>query len=149
MERGFTRVYGWNFLKTLKRKALAKIEAHPGIADPQRVLAARTLWEFDDAFTSVVHGFRDAADYYARSSSLQYLARIRVPTLLLSARDDPFHPPSVLEDVSAVAAENPALHTEFTARGGHVGFIEGTAPWRTVNYAERRIVQFCASRLAQ
>jgi uncharacterized protein len=147
MERGFTRVYGWNFVKTLKRKAMEKLERHPGIADPARILAARTLWEFDDAFTSVVHGFRDAADYYAQSSSLRFLSQIRVPTLLLSSRDDPFHPPAVLGDVARIAAGNPSLALEFTERGGHVGFLEGARPWRTANYAERRIVDFGANVL--
>lgn len=149
IERGFARVYGWNFLKTLKRKALAKIARYPGIADPARVLAARTLWEFDDAFTSVVHGFVDAADYYKRSSSIRYLEHICIPTLLLSARDDPFHPTDVLEEVSRIAAANPSLVLEFTDRGGHVGFVEGEFPWRTSNYAERRIVEFGAGVLEQ
>lgn len=148
MERGFTRLYGWNFLKSLKRKALAKIEQHPGIASRERVIAARSLWEFDDAFTSVAHGFRDAADYYQQSSSIRFLERIHVPTLLLSARDDPFHPSDVLDDVARIATTNPALRIEFTDRGGHVGFLEGTHPWRTANYAERRIVHFCESMLA-
>ncbi|MEO6445404.1 MAG: alpha/beta fold hydrolase [Gemmatimonadaceae bacterium] len=147
MELGFTRLYGYNFLKSLKRKALLKIEQHPGIADSAQVLAARTLWEFDDAFTSVVHGFQDAADYYYRSSSIRYLDRIRVPTLLLSARDDPFHPPAVLDDVQQLVRGNPALHTEFTDRGGHVGFVEGVHPWRVSYYAERRMLDFGASTL--
>ncbi len=147
MEIGFARVYGWNFLRTLKRKALLKIARHPGIADRKRVLAAQTLWDFDDAFTSVVHGFRDAADYYARSSSIQLLSSVRVPTLLLSSRDDPFHPPTVLDDVSEIAACNPSLVLEFTERGGHVGFLEGTHPWKTSNYAERRMVDFGAAVL--
>jgi uncharacterized protein len=149
MERGFTRLYGWNFLKSLKRKALEKLDQHPGIANRDRVIAARTLWEFDDAFTAVAHGFRDAADYYQRSSSIHFLDRIRVPTLLLSARDDPFHPYEVLDDVARIADANSALRTEFTDRGGHVGFLEGAHPWRTANYAERRIVHFCESMLAE
>ncbi|MEO7963080.1 MAG: alpha/beta fold hydrolase [Gemmatimonadaceae bacterium] len=147
MERGFARVYGWNFLKTLKRKALEKLERHPNIADRDRILSARTLWEFDDAFTSIVHGFRDAADYYAQSSSMRFLSTIRVPTLLLSSRDDPFHPPSVLDQVAQIAAGNPSLTLEFTDRGGHVGFLEGAHPLRTANYSERRIVDFGASVL--
>ena len=148
MELGFSRIYGKNFLKSLKRKAVEKIALHPGIADTNRVLSARTLWEFDDAFTSVVHGFTDAADYYFRSSSIRFLDRIRVPTLLLSSRDDPFHPPAVLDDVACIVRNNPSLHSEFTSRGGHVGFVEGPHPWRTSYYAERRMVDFGALQLA-
>lgn len=144
---GFSRVYAWNFLKSLKAKALEKIRQHPGLADPTRVLAADSLWAFDDAYTSVTHGFIDAADYYFRSSSIRYLARIRVPTLLLSSRDDPFHPPQMLDDVARIAAGNPALHLEFTARGGHVGFIEGSTPRHARYYMERRIADFATERL--
>ena len=148
IDSGFSRVYAWNFLTTLKAKALDKIRQHPGLADPARVAAADSLWSFDDAYTSVAHGFIDAADYYYRSSSIRYLHTIRVPTLLLSARDDPFHPPEVLNDVARIASRNPALQLEFTARGGHVGFVEGTRPGRVRYYAERRIAEFGTSHLA-
>lgn len=148
IDRGLSRVYAWNFLKSLKVKALEKIRQHPSIADPDRVRAANSLWAFDDAFTSVVHGFTDAADYYFRSSSIRYLPGIRVPTLLLSAYDDPFHPPQVLDDVARIAAGNPSLHLEFTARGGHVGFVEGASPTRVSYYMERRIPDFAAAQFA-
>ncbi len=145
--RGFSRLYAWNFLRSLKAKAMAKFGQHPHIADPGRVQRARSLWDFDDAFTSVVHGFVDAADYYYRSSSIRFLSQIRVPTLLLSARDDPFHPPQVLDDVARLASANSALHLEFTEHGGHGGFVEGSAPWRARYYAERRIVDFAKDQL--
>lgn len=147
IDGGFARLYSRNFLRTLKAKALEKIRRHPGLADPARVAAADSLWAFDDAFTSVVHGFTDAADYYFRSSSIRYLHAIRVPTLLLSARDDPFHPSGVLDDVARIARDNASLHLEFTQRGGHVGFVEGPHPARAVYYAERRIIQFGSAHL--
>lgn len=148
IERGFARLYARNFLRSLKAKALEKLEQYPGLADPARVAAANTLWSFDDAFTSVVHGFTDAADYYFRSSSIRYLQQIEVPTLLLSARDDPFHPPEVLDDVRRIAHRNPTLHLEFTERGGHAGFVEGRHPARASYYMERRIVDFGTAQLA-
>jgi predicted alpha/beta-fold hydrolase len=147
IDRGFARLYAWNFLRSLKAKAIAKIRQHPRIADPARVEGADSLWDFDDAFTSVVHGFVDAADYYFRASSIRYLAGIRVPTLLLSARDDPFHPPQVLDDVARLAAANPALLLEITAHGGHGGFVEGSVPWRVRYYVERRLVTFAKDQL--
>lgn len=143
-----SRFYSRRFLRTLRTKALAKVARFPDLADEAAVRNARTLWDFDDAFTSVVHGFRDAADYYARSSSIGFLAGIRVPTLLLSAGDDPFHPPEVLADVARIARDNAALQPEFVPVGGHVGFVEGGVPWRTSSYCERRAVEFGAERLA-
>ena len=148
IDQGVSRVYSRRFLRSLKIKALAKIARHPGIADPDVIAGVRTLWDFDNVFTGPVHGFAGAEDYYSRSSSINFLAAIRVPTLLLSARDDPFHPTGLLDEVEAIARGNPALHTEFVARGGHVGFVEGTTPWRTSSYSERRAVEFAESVLA-
>jgi hypothetical protein len=145
--QGFSRVYERSFLRSLRRKALAKLKTFPDLASSSAVAASRTLWEFDDAFTSVAHGFRDATDYYTQSSSIRYLPSIRVPTLLLSARDDPFHVPDTLEEVERIAIQNSALVAEFHPHGGHVGFVEGTSPRAVRYYAERRIAEFCGERL--
>lgn len=148
IDQGLSRIYSRRFLRSLKVKALEKIARHPGIADPRAVAAAPTLWDFDDVFTGPVHGFAGAEDYYARSSSIHFLASIRVPTLLLSARDDPFHPAGLLDEVERIARNNPFLTLEFVKRGGHVGFIEGSSPWTVSSYAERRAVEFGDSVLA-
>jgi len=79
------------------------------------------------------------ASAYCFSSSLRWLDRIRVPTLLLSAADDPFLPPEVLDEVRAATRENDALHCEFLEQGGHVGFIAGNLPWRPLYWAEWRV----------
>ena len=89
-----------------------------------------------------MHGFAGATDYYSRSSSLAFLGRVRVPTLLLSAMNDPFLPPSVLERARDSASGNPALSVEFVPRGGHVGFVTGSVPWRARYYAEQRVFEF-------
>lgn len=141
--------YARRFLRTLRAKALDKVARFPGLADAGAIRRAPTLWAFDDAYTSVVHGFRDAADYYAQSSSLQFLDRIRVPTLLLSAHDDPFHPPDVLDRVRDIGQDNPHLHPEFVPVGGHVGFVEGDLPWNTTSYGDRRAVEFGALHVAR
>lgn len=138
---GFSRLYQWNFLRSLKRKAREKVSQHAGLGDATLLDSLTTMWEFDDRFTAPLHGFRDAADYYARSSSMGFLTRIRRPTLLLSAQDDPFHSPEVLRDVEAIAANNPFVTTEFHERGGHVGFVGG-APWRPTYYVESRVASF-------
>ncbi len=144
--KGFARVYESSFLRSLKRKTLAKLEQYPDLTDPDRLARSRSIYDFDDAVTAPVHGFRNADDYYARSSSLGYLASVRVPTLLLSAIDDPFLPPEVLGEVQAVAARAPALMLEFVPRGGHVGFVMGP-PWRPFYYAEWRVAEFLANVL--
>ena len=147
LDRGFSRVYQAHFLRSLRRKALEKSTRFPEAIRAEVVLRPRTLYDFDDLVTAPVHGFRDADDYYTRSSSLPYLARIRVRTLLLSARDDPFLPSDVLDEVRDVARANPSLHPEFVERGGHVGFIAGSLPWRPFYYAEWRVAEFLASAI--
>jgi predicted alpha/beta-fold hydrolase len=124
LAQGFNRVYTRHFLATLKPKALAKLARHPGLADRARIVAARTLFEFDDAYTGPVHGFAGAADYWRRASARPWLRGIRIPTLLLVAANDPFVPPAALPRTSELS---PAIRFECPAAGGHVGFLD--APW--------------------
>ena len=126
------RLYVAQFLRTLKKKT-----ARPDIAlliDLERVLRARTFWEFDESATGPLHGFTGADDYYARSSSIRFLDRITTPVLALNAEDDPFIPAEVL--LRAKAAASPAIDFRITRGGGHVGFIGGRAPWRCEYWAE-------------
>ena len=141
IDRGFARVYQANFLRSLRRKAIEKQRRFPNALRPEAIARARTIWAFDDAVTAPIHGFRDAADYYAKSSSLGFLAGIRVPTLLLSAIDDPFLPAEILDDVATIASSNSALTVELTPNGGHVGFVSGS-PWRPRYYLEERVLAF-------
>lgn len=144
IERGFSRVYGRHFLRSLRRKAVAKGAVYPDLPPAADVERVRTLWEFDDRVTAPIHGFTDAADYYARSSALGYLAGIRVPTLLVSAEDDPFLPADVLGEVREIARGNEYLRTSFHAHGGHVGFVGGPTPGRAVFWAEQEAARFVA-----
>jgi uncharacterized protein len=142
LEQGFSRVYVRHFVKGLKRKAREALEAHPNLpVDRARLEAARSFWEFDDVFTAPVHGFAGADDYYSRSSSLNFLDRVGVPSLLYSAVDDPFLPASVLDKVRAVAAGNPMLHHEFTPSGGHVGWVSGS-PFSPVYHMEPHVTNW-------
>lgn len=148
ISRGFSRIYERHFLRTLRRKAVEKLARFPRLFDDGAMRAAQTLYEFDDSVTAPVHGFRDAHDYYARSSSLHYLERIRCPTLLLNARDDPFLPRAVLDEVEKIARNNPWITAEFHEHGGHVGFVTGL-PWRPGYYAERRVGEFLARAMRE
>ncbi len=147
LERGFSKVYVRHFVRGLKRKALAAMDAHPTLpVERTRVAAARTFWEFDDAFTAPVHGFAGADDYYTRSSSLGFLGRIRRPALLFSAVDDPFLPATVLDEVQRVARENSRLHPDFTPTGGHVGWVSGS-PLKPRYYMEAHVTSWLARHL--
>lgn len=137
-------VYTRYFMRTLRKKMLAKGPLLDDICDPVRVRAARTLREFDDAATAPIHGFEDAADYYARSSSGGYVAGIRVPTLVIHALDDPFLP---RERVPLPALDgNPAITPLISEHGGHVGFVGGTVT-RPEFWAEERLAAFLSAGL--
>jgi uncharacterized protein len=143
IDRGFSRVYSRRFLRSLIAKALAKRTRYPDrFPSAEAIGGIRSLWEFDDRITGPLHGFRDALDYYTQASSLQYVHAARVPLLLVSAVDDPFLPPAVLDEVRARAAENPLVSVEFMSRGGHVGFVSGTTPWRTHPWLASRVPTF-------
>lgn len=146
---GFSRFYQRFFLGSLRRKAQEKATRFPDLAPLDKISALRTLEDFDNLITGPLHGFRDAKDYYQRSSSLPYLKHIRLRTLLLSAVDDPMLPPEVLDEVRDAARHNPALHIEFVKKGGHAGFITGFWPWRPFYYAEYRVGEFFAKSFAQ
>jgi predicted alpha/beta-fold hydrolase len=144
---GISRIYDRHFLRTLRPKAMAKLRQFPDLFDRSRLDRATSIYDFDDAVTAPVHGFADAHDYYSRSSSLGWISRVRVPTLLLSAVDDPFLPADVLDEVRAIAKVNDALTVEFTKHGGHVGFIAGRWPWRPFYFAEWRACEFLQAGL--
>jgi len=142
LDRGLNRMlYVRHFLATLKPKALAKGISFPGLYDTARVRAARTFYDFDNLVTAPLHGFRDTDDYWTRASSVPWLGRIRVPTLLLNARNDPFLPEHVLE--AAAREASPALLLEFPASGGHAGFLSGPFPGRHT-WLPQRIFGFLA-----
>jgi uncharacterized protein len=123
--RGFNRqVYTRMFLRTMKAKALRKLVQHPGLFSRERMLAARDLYEFDDVFTAPLHGFRDTDDYWARGSAKPHLHRIRIPALVLNARNDPFVPAASLPR----RAPGPQVSLWQPEQGGHVGFPGGHWP---------------------
>jgi predicted alpha/beta-fold hydrolase len=133
------RLYVARFLRTLKAKALRR----DGL-DGDAVRRARTFREFDDAATAPLHGFRDAADYYAQSSSIDYLGKITTPVLCINAADDPFLPREVLDRARAIAS--PSIEWRVTDCGGHTGFIAGSAPWRCEYWAEELMVEWLLQR---
>ena len=129
LDRGLNRLlYTRMFLSTLKPKTLAKLEAFPELVDAGGVRSARTFREFDDLVTARLHGFRDVDHYWTSSASGPYLGGIRVPTLLLNARNDPFLPEHAL--LAAARAPSADVLLEFPASGGHVGFMTGPFPGR-------------------
>ena len=141
---GFNRqVYTRMFLRSMKPKALRKWAQHPGLFDRTRLLAARDLYDFDNVFTAPLHGFRDTDDYWRRGSAKPHLHRIRVPALVLNARNDPFVPASCLPHGREVGA---FVTLWQPAHGGHVGFPGGRWPGH-VHTLPEQVMGWMAQRL--
>jgi hypothetical protein len=140
IDRGLNRLYASHFLQTLKPKALAMAQRFPGRIDAGAVARVRSMWAFDDVVTSRLHGFADTADYWTRASCKPWLASIRVPTLVLNARNDPFVPGASLPRQAEVSAH---VVLEQPAQGGHVGFMTGPMPGR-LDWLPNRLVAFFA-----
>ena len=137
LNQGASRFYQWHLLRSMQAKFAAKFRARPAPLAVPYPRAFTTFWAFDDAVTAPLHGFRDAAEYYARSSSRAWLAHIAIPTLIVHAANDPFVPASAIPDAWELA---PLVTLELAAGGGHVGFVAGWLPGRARYWLEARIV---------
>jgi len=123
---GFNRlVYTRMFLNTMVPKALMKLRQFPGLFDASALESARTLYEFDNVFTAPLHGFKNTEDYWARGSAKPHLHRIRIPALVVNARNDPFVPAWCLPHRKEVGQHVTLWQP---AHGGHVGFPHGRIP---------------------
>lgn len=137
---GFARQYQQRLLDSLKDMVRRKHARLPvsAPADLDAALAARDFFEFDDAFTAPLNGYRDAEDYYARAACGQYLPLIQRPTLVLHALDDPFMVPSVVPAASRLSS---SVTLELSPRGGHVGFLSAGRFGEPVCWAEAHLCE--------
>jgi hypothetical protein len=151
LESGFNqRVYMRSFLSTLKQKALAKLAQFPDLPiTAEQIHSARNFFHVDEYFTAPLHGFKNAEDYWQKSSSKQYLRDIAVPTLILNTANDPIVPKHSLARADEVS---PLVQLCYTEDGGHVGFVTarqagaigdemahfGWMPERVLNFFENR-----------
>jgi predicted alpha/beta-fold hydrolase len=138
LSTGPSRMYQRYLLDKLKasyRRKLSRIRI-PLDLDVDEI---RDLFTFDDRITAPLNSFSGADDYYARCSCRQFLHRIDTPTLIIHARDDPF----MFERTAPRQEElGPGVCLELTARGGHVGFVSGSLPWRPRYWLETRIIDY-------
>lgn len=144
LANGFGMVYTRSFLKTLKVKALQKLEQYPGLFDAQAVLATRNMYEFDNVVTAPLHGFQSAHDYYTRATVRPKLGEIAVPTLVINARNDPFLPGDALPARHEVSS---AVELEQPEDGGHVGFMTGPFPGRS-DWLAQRVTRYLSPHVA-
>lgn len=144
LNRGFSRVYQRHLVGSLQRKVRAKAARMPYPIDLKGLEKWRDFHTYDERVTAPLHGFRDAADYYAKSSCRPFLRHIDRPTLLIHALDDPFLPPDAIPVASDLA---PAVRLELADRGGHVGFMARRPDKGRHAWLEQRLIDFLLAHL--
>jgi predicted alpha/beta-fold hydrolase len=140
-ERPANRLYMLNFMHYLRRRMRYKQKLYPELYDTTDLHLVRTIREFDERYTAAHGGFANADDYYARASALPLMGRIRIPTLIIHAQDDPFIPFEPLLHPSI--KDNPYLLLLAPQHGGHVGFVASETDGEDRFWAENRLMEFC------
>lgn len=132
-------IYSRRFVKKLKKQLYLRQANFPDEITRDRIAGCNSLYAIDDLYTGKAHGFIDAKDYYSKSSALNFIPNISLPTLLINARNDGF----LSENSSPVkmAQSNRNFHLEMPEHGGHVGFIQ----LKKETYAEERALEFLSS----
>jgi len=144
LDGGFKKIlYTRYFLRTMRPKVLAKIAAHGLAIEARAVRACATFRAIDDLYTAPFHGFKNADEYWSNTSSKLWLKKIRVPTLVINARNDPFLPEGALPSASEVSD---SVTLDFPRDGGHVGFVSGKLPGH-LEWLPRRTIGFFARTL--
>lgn len=146
MGRGFSRVYQRYLLGRLKmlfqrKKQFHSKNPHPAYED---LTLWNCFWTFDDHVTAPLHGFNNVHDYYRESSSRAYIKNIKTPTLIIHALDDPFMTKEVIPDPDQIPEQ---VTLELSTKGGHVGFISGTIPFKPIFWLDERVPDFLQAYL--
>jgi hypothetical protein len=113
------RLYHLRLLHSMKQESLEE-GAQFSDEEAATIRDARSILEFDEKIVAPRNGFADAAAYYAACHARQFLAEIRVPTLVVHALDDPWIPGDAY--ASYPWEKNPHLVPLLPSSGGHVGF---------------------------
>jgi predicted alpha/beta-fold hydrolase len=118
------RWYEMRFVRRMRARLLAT-----GRYTPAELAGLRTLAAIDDRITAPSFGFGGASDYYRTQSAIRYLGGLRVPALLVQAKDDTFVPFAAFE--SAAVRSNPWIELLGVPHGGHLGFLarQGNRFW--------------------
>ena len=132
-----SRFYLKYFMNSWKKKLLQKAITFPDKIDKKKVKAIRNFWDLDNYYTGPFHGFKDAKEYYNEVSAINYLEKIAIPTLMITAENDPFLPKENYP--IDIASKHDLLYLEITKDGGHLGFME---PKKEEYWSETRIADF-------
>lgn len=137
-------LYHWHFLSALKARMRRKAKLFPDEWDLAPLRSIRTITQFDDCYTAREGGYANVADYYHRAGARHVLHNIAVPTVIITAQDDPFIPVSMF-DTPAIR-HNPNITTMISRYGGHCGFFQRCRPGEDRFWAEHRIMALLSAQ---
>ena len=138
LEQPRNRVYHWHFLSQLKARVKRKAKLFPEKWDLNPLTSIKTITQFDECYTAPDGGYRNAADYYDRAGARHVLDRIAVPTLIITAQDDPFIPVSMFDHPAV--RDNRHIKMMMPPHGGHCGFFQKWSPDGDRFWAEQKII---------
>ena len=140
IEKPFNYVYKRRFLKSLKNKILTKAACMPGKFDTRPLNNIRSIFAFDDQYTSLLHGYQGAKDYYRKCSALHFLDKICIPALIVNAKNDSFLSTTCYPDGDQI--NNNYISFEVPAFGGHCGFKPRLFHPGGSYWSEQRAIEF-------
>lgn len=142
LDSGFSKTYQTHLINRMKRSLLIKAEKFDFKnlinLDTRKINQLKNFYQFDDLVTAPLHGFKNADDYYSKSSSRQLLYKIHKPTLIIQTLDDPFMTADVIPDESELSEHTQLELSQF---GGHIGFISGSV-FKPIFWLEQRIPEY-------
>jgi len=144
IDKGLGRLYQYALMRKMKERVRAKRSQLCDLIDVERAIKSRNFIEFDERVTAPLHGFSGYEDYYNRCSCIHFMRSIRTPTLVLHARDDPFLDPTYLPTEEHISD---SVTIEYSANGGHVGFLGQKKPWQPALWLPRRIMEYFGERV--
>lgn len=138
IRHGASRFYQWYLLRELKAFYRNKFQYRSTMIDVKKLEKCHSFWQFDDNITAPINGFKSAIDYYRQASCAKFLPRIKIPTLILHAKDDPIMSPEIIPSHDELS---PSTIMELSEHGGHLGFVKGNI-FNPTFWLNERIPQF-------
>ena len=144
IQKGVSSVYQKYFLSLLRKKMIRKAKHINLPIDVTHLDRVYNFWDFDNLITAKLFGFKDAEEYYRKSSSFYYLSNIKQKTLIIHAKNDPFLPLDAIPDRGQLPDN---VQIKFYQGGGHVGFITGNSPWKPKYWLEEQLPSYMYANL--
>jgi len=141
LDRWDNWIYKKRFLSFLEKKIRQKAIQFPGRLDVSKLKRVKRWYDFDEHFSAPICGFASADEFHQQASAKNFVAGTRIPTLLVSALNDPILTPECFP--VEIARKHPFFHLELSSGGGHCGFqAQGGGEF---SWAERRALEFVCS----